>query len=119
MLRQIMFAGVTDNEHNESILIERGGYAQRGGEIGPRGSAAKNSLQAPQHARQLKRFTISHVDHFVDVLDVHVRWDDLLPDSLDEIRSGFNDLSGLFVSLEDRAVGIRADDANARILLLK
>src|SRR5215213_6582831 len=114
-----MFAGVTNNEHNDCILIERGGHAQRRGEISSCGSAAENSLHPPQHARQLKRFTISDVDYFIDVLDVNVRWHDLLSDSLDEIRSRLYDLSGLFVILENRAVRIGADDADARILFFQ
>src|SRR6185503_17811408 len=114
-----MFASVTNNEHNDCILIERGGNTQCRGEIGSGGSAAENSLHASQHARHIKRFTIGDVDHFIDVLDVNVRWHDFLPDPLDEVRSGFYNLSGLLVSLEDRAVGISADDANARIFFFE
>src|SRR4029079_2231059 len=119
MLSQIMFASITNNEHNNCILIERGGNAQRRGQIRPRRSAAENPLRPPQHTRHFKRFTIGDVDYFVDVLDVNVRWHDFLPDSLDEIRRRLNYFSSLFVSLENRAIGIGADDANTRILFFE
>src|SRR6185369_1704143 len=119
MLRQIVFASITNNEHNDCILVERGCNAQRGGEIGAGRSAAENSLHSSQHTRQLKRFTIGDVDYFIYVLDMNVRWHDLLSDPLDKIRSSFYDLSGLFVILEDRAVRISADDANTRIFFFE
>src|ERR1051325_11118643 len=119
MLRQVMFARVADDEDDDRFFVERRSHAQRRTEISAGGTAAENSFQASQHARHLKRFTIRDVDHFVDVLDVNVWWDDLLADAFDEIRSRFDDLSGLFVRLEDRTVRIGADDANARILFFE
>src|ERR1041384_2837134 len=110
MLRQIMLAGVTNNKNYNRVLVQRACHTQRGGEIGAGGSTAEDPLQPAQHPRQLKRFTIGNVDYFIDILYMNVRRHDLLTDSLDEIRSRFNNLSCLFVSLENRSVRIGADD---------
>src|SRR5689334_6193722 len=119
MLRQIMFAGVANDENNNGIFVEICSDAKCRGEIRSRRTAAKNSFQASELARQLKRFAIRNVDDFVDVLDVYVRRHNLLPDSFNQVRSGFHDLSGLFESLEDRTVGIRADNPDRRVCFLQ
>src|SRR6185369_4798608 len=119
MLRQVVLPGIADDEDDDRVFVERRSDAQRRGEIRARRATAKNSFQASQHARQLKRLTIRYIDHFIDVLDVNIRRHDLLTDTFDEIGRRFDNLSGLFVSLEDRAVRIGADDANTRILFFE
>src|SRR5215216_135146 len=114
-----MFARIADDENYNGVLVEGAGYTQSGREISAGRSAAEDSLHSSQQPRQIKRFAIGNVDYFVNVLDVNVRRHDLLPDSLDEIRSRFDNLSGLFVSLENRAVRIGADDSDRRVLLLQ
>src|ERR1043165_1647925 len=119
VLRKVMLAGIANDENNDRILIKIVRHSQSSGEICPRRTAAKDSFHSPEHAQHLKRFTIRDVDHFVDVLDVHVRRNDFLSDSLDEVRSRFNNLSGLFKGLENRAVRICADDPDARVSLFQ
>src|SRR5262245_12621873 len=48
-----------------------------------------------------------------------IRRDDLLTDSFNKIWSCFSNLARLFVSLKDRAVRVRADYSDLRILLLQ
>src|SRR5690349_7360357 len=114
-----MLASVANNEDDDRTLVKIVRHAQSSSEICASRTAAKNSFQAPKHPRHLKRFTVRDVDHFVDVLDVHVRRNNLLTDALDEIRSSLNYLPGLFISLEDRAIRIGADDPDARVLLFQ
>ena len=118
VFRQVVLAGVANYENDDRVLIEIVCDAQSSGEICACRSAAKDSLQSPKHARQIERFPIRDVDHLVDVLDVHVRRNNFLTDTFDEIRSSLDDLPGFFVRLEDRTVGIGADDPDARVLLL-
>src|SRR5262245_1307531 len=110
MLRQVMLAGIANNENNDRILIKISRYSQSRSEICSGRTAAEDSFYSPELARHLKRITIRDVNHFVDVLDVHIRRNNFLADSLDEIRRRFNDLPCLFISLENRAVRIGADD---------
>src|SRR6185436_13559419 len=110
-----MLTGVANDKDDDRVLIESTRDTQCGSEIRASGSTAEDSLHTAQQPRQLKRFAIGYVDHLVNVLDVNVGWHNLLTDSLDEIRSRFDDLSGLFVSLENRTVRIGADDSDTRI----
>src|ERR1051325_4095397 len=101
VFRKVMLAGIANDENNDRILIKIVRHSQSSGEICPRRTTAKDPFHSPEHPRHLKRFTIRDVDHFVDVLDVHVRRNDFLSDSLDEIRSSLNDLPSLFIRLKN------------------
>src|SRR6185295_1254987 len=103
-----MLTGVANNKDDNRVLVEITRDTECGSEIRASGSTAEDSLHASQQARQFKRFAIGYVDHLVNVLDVNIGWHNLLTDSFDEVRSRFHNLSGLFVSLENRTVGIGA-----------
>src|SRR5215213_4077202 len=117
MLRQVMLASVANNKNYNCIFIEIARDTQSRSEIGTSRSTAKDPFHSPKHARQLERFTIRDVDHFIDILDVYIRGHDLLADSLDEVWSRLHDLSSFFIGLENRAVRICADDPDGGILL--
>src|SRR4026207_1436045 len=108
MLGQIMFAGVANNEHDDRVLVECARNAQRGGEVRSRRSAAEDAFYSAQLSRHLKRLAIRDVDYLVDVLDLRVGRNDLLPDSCHEVRSRFDEVSRLFERLKDRTIWIRA-----------
>src|ERR1044071_852116 len=112
-----MFARVTNNENYDGILVEIFRDTQRGRQVSARRSAAENSLHSPEEARQFKRLAIGHVYHFVDVLDVHIRRNNFLTDTFDEVWSRLDDFSCFLVCLENRTVWIGADDPDCRILL--
>src|ERR1044072_8242934 len=101
MLRQVMLACIADNENDDCILIKTARHAQSRSKIGSSRAAAEYSFHSTKHARHLKRFAISHVNHFVDILDMNVCRNNLLPDSLDEVRRRLVNLSGLFVGFEN------------------
>jgi len=117
MFRQVVLTGVTDNKDDDRVLIKITRDTECGSEICASGSTAEYSLNASQQPRQLKRFAIRYVNHLVNVLNVNVGWNNLLTDSFNEVRSRFNNLSRLFISLEDRTVWIGADDSDGRIFL--
>src|SRR6185369_15177183 len=119
MLRQVMLAGIANNEDYDCILVQISRDTQCRSEICAGRAAAKDSLQSPKLAGQFERFSIGDINHFVDVLDVYVRWNNLLADALDKVRSRLNNLSGLFVGLENRAVRICADNPDARVFLFQ
>src|ERR1044072_4448934 len=119
MLRQIVLTRVANNKDDNRVLIETTRDTECGGEIRAGGSAAEDSFRASQQARHLERFAIGYVDNLVNVLDVNVRWHNLLTDTFNEIRSCFNNLSGFFESLENRTIRIGADDSDVRILLFQ
>src|ERR1700752_801356 len=117
VLREIVLAGVADNKDYNCVLIKITRHAQRRSKICACGPTAEDSFHASEQTRHLKRLPIRNVNNLVDVFDVNVRWNDLLTNSLDEVRSGFNDLSRLFVSLKDRSIRIGADDFDTPIFL--
>src|SRR5678816_2410490 len=114
-----MLAGIADYENDDRILIKTTRHTQSRSEICASRSAAEDSFHSTEHARQFERFTISDVNHFVDILDVYVCRNDLLSDSLDEVRRRLDDLSGLFISFENRSVRICADNLDARVFLFQ
>src|SRR6185369_3468521 len=119
MLRQVMFASVANNENHDRILVETLRDAQSCRKISAGRPAAEDSLQSPEQSRHFERFAIGYIYHFVDELDVDVRGDDFLADSSHEIRSRLWGFACFLVGLENRTVGIRADDPDRRILFFQ
>ena len=74
---------------------------------------------AAELARQLERFAVGDVDDLVNVFELRVLRDDFLPDAFDQIRRDLVRLARLLIGLEDRAVGVCADDADVRVLLFQ
>src|SRR5437868_1802516 len=114
-----MLAGIANDENYDRVLVEILRHAQRGGQIRAGRAAAKYSFHSSEQARHLERLAIRYVDNFIDVLDVNVGRHNLLPDFLHQIRSRLDNLSGLFVSFENRTVRIGANDLDLRIFLFE
>src|SRR6266403_3836606 len=114
-----MFSGIANDENNDRIVIQIAGDAKSRRQVCSSGTAAKNSFHATEEARHLKRFTIGGVGYLIDISDVNVRWYDLLSDAFHQVRSRLHKFPCLFIGLENRAVGVSADDLNMRILFFE
>src|SRR5829696_2327013 len=119
VLRQVVLAGVADDEDDDARLVQPARHLEGRGEVRPRRAAAEDALLAPELARHLERLAVGDVDDLVHVAHVHVGRDDLLPDAFDEVGRRLVRAAGLLVRLEDRAVRVRADDPDVRALLLQ
>ena len=118
-LGKVMFARIANYEHDDRVGVCIASYAQGCSEIRSRRAATKNAFGTSQLARQVERLAIGDINHIVDVFDVHVGRNHFLADSFDEVRGRLNKLSRLFISLEDRAVWICANDFDPAILFFQ
>src|SRR2546423_12977105 len=119
MLAQIVLARVTADEDDETVRVERARDLQSGREVRAGRAAAEDAFDAPKLTRHLERFAVGDVDDLVNVLELRVLRDDLLPDAFDKVGRDLVRLARLLVGLEDRAVWVCADDAYVRVLLFQ
>src|ERR1051325_9899670 len=117
MLCQVVLSCITNYKDNDCILIQsfRNFHCSR--EIRTGGAATEYPFHSTKAPRHFKRISIGKIDDFINILDVNVRWDNLLTNSFDQIRSCLDEFSGLLVGLKNRSIRIRTDDSYAWILL--
>src|ERR1044072_701336 len=103
VLCQVVLSCITNYEDNDCILIQSFSNSHGSREIRAGGAATEYSFHSSETPRHFKRISIGNVDHFVHILDVNVRRDNLLTNSLNQIRSCLNKLSRLLIGLKNRS----------------
>src|SRR6185369_13155359 len=104
VFRQVMLTRVADYENDNVVFIQIAGDTKRGCQIRSARATTENAFRAPQLSRQFKRLAIGDVDYLIYVLHVSVGRHDFLANPFNEIRRSLNNLSRLFVVLEDRTI---------------
>src|SRR5690606_37181857 len=117
--RQVMLAGVGNDENDDCRFIEILSDLERTGYVRSRRTAAETALGAGKLACEVKGFTIRDINDLIDRGHIGIPRRVRLPDALNEIRRRLRNVSRILVGLEDRTVRVGADHADVRILFLQ
>ena len=112
-LREVRAAAVGDQREHGRLGAQPGRHLQRGVDGGAARAADQQALLARHPAGGQERVAVGDGDELVDQREVHRRRAEVLADPLDQVGV---DVVGLRV---DRALGVGADDADRRVLLLQ
>src|ERR1051326_1845401 len=106
MLCEVVLSCITNYEDNDCILFQSFSNSHCSREIRAGGAATEYSFHSSETPRHFKRISIGNVDHFVYILDVNVRRNNLLTNSFNQIRSCLDEFSRLLVGLKYRSIGM-------------
>src|ERR1044072_5458711 len=117
MLCQVVLSGITNYKDDDCILVQSFSNFHCRRQIRAGGAATEYPFYSSKAPRHFKRISIGNIDHFVNILDMNIRRDNLLTNSFDQIRSCLDEFSRLLVGLENRSIRIGTYDSYVWILL--